>query len=257
MTQETLDGREARPKIELDAKIKQAVLNWRERRYEGASDVTKRLLDFWFLEDHYLGSGRPFEFWPAQREAIEALVYVYEVSRYDSVSKLASGFNLSHISIDPSWSTWPKYAFKMATGSGKTLVMELAIVWQYFNNFFGTANGARYSKHFLLLAPNLIVLDRLKESLENAREIKTFPFIPPEWEREFDLQVLIQSQRIAKYGTGILHLTNIQQLYERPEETPNPAAELLGPKPRTETDPLVAWEYLYNSLTAYDDLLVL
>jgi len=257
MAQKTLDGQDARPKIEFDARIKQAILDWRERGYEGASEVTKRLLNFWFLEDHYLPSGRLFEFWPAQREAIEALIYVYEVSKYDSLSKLATGFNVSRIPPDPTWSTWPKYGYKMATGSGKTLVMELAIVWQYFNKFFGTSNDMRYSKHFLLLAPNLIVLDRLKESLENAREIKTLPFIPPEWERDFDLQVLLQSERIAKYGTGILHLTNIQQLYERSEEPPNPAAELLGAKPRTESDPLVAWEYLHSSLATYDDLLVL
>ena len=261
MVQRTLDGREARPKIELDARIKQAIVNWRDRDYKGATDVTKRLLGFWFFEDHYVTSSsglrRPFEFWPAQREAIEALIYIYEIAKYDSLAKLATGFNLSRVLADPSWSTWPKYGFKMATGSGKTLVMELAIVWQYFNNVFRTANGVRYSRHFLLLAPNLIVLDRLRESFEYAREIKTFPFIPPEWERDFDLQVLIQSQRIAKYGTGTLHLTNIQQLYERSEEPLNPAAEELGPKPRTEADPFVAWEYLYNSLTAYNDLLVL
>ena len=257
MTQKTLHGKDVRPRIELDAKIKEAIIRWREKGYEGASEVTKRLLNFWFFEDHYDTSGRPFEFWPAQREAIESLIYVYEVCKYDSLTKLAKGFDLSRIPADPSWSTWPKYSFKMATGSGKTIVMELATVWQYFNKIFGTSNGVRYSKHFLLLAPNLIVLDRLRESFDNAKEIRGFPFVPPEWQKDLNLQVLVQSDKITKYGTGIFHLTNIQQLYERSDEAPNPVAEQLGPRPRTETDPQVSWEYLFASLAAYDDLLVM
>lgn len=257
MTQKTLHGKEAKPKIELDTRIKEAVISWRQKGYVGASEVSKRLLNFWFFEDHYDDAGRPFEFWPAQREAVEALIYVYEVCKYDSLAKLAKGFDLTRAPADSSWSTWPKYGFKMATGSGKTFVMELAIVWQYFNKVFGTNNGSRYSRHFLILAPNLIVLDRLQGSLEDSKEIRTLPFIPPEWKNDFDLQVLIQSDRIARYGTGILHLTNIQQLYERLDEPPNPVAEQLGPKPRTETDPFVSWEYLRNSLAEYDDLLVI
>lgn len=257
MAQRTLHGRDIRPRIELDAKIKEAITEWREKGYEGASEVTKRLLNFWFFEDHYDSLGRPFEFWPAQREAIESLIYVYERCKYDSLTKLVKGFELSRIPADPSWSTWPKYGFKMATGSGKTIVMELAVVWQYFNTVFGTASGVRYSKHFLLIAPNLIVLDRLRESFDNAKEIRGSPFVPPEWQRDFDLQVLVQSEKMTKYGTGILHLTNIQQLYERSEEASNPVTQQFGPKPRTETDPLVAWEYLFNSLAVYDDLLVM
>jgi type III restriction enzyme len=75
--------------------------------------------------------------------------------------------------------------------------------------------------------------------------------------KDLDIQVLVQSNKIARYGTAIFHLTNIQQLYERPEDIPNPVVEQMGPKPRAETDPQVAWEYLYNSLEVYDDLLVM
>jgi len=257
MSQKTLREGDVRPKIELDSKVKEAIAAWRERGYEGTSEVTKRLLNFWFFEDHYDNSGRPFEFWPAQREAIESLIYIYEVCKYDSLTKLAKGFGLARVPADPSWSTWPKYGFKMATGSGKTIVMELAAVWQYLNKVLGTNNSVRYSKHFLILAPNLIVLDRLRESFENAREIRDFPFVPDEWKREMDIQVLVQSDKITKYGTGLIHLTNIQQLYERTEDALNPIVQQLGPKPRTETDPLVSWEFLYNSLAGYDDLLVM
>jgi lipid-A-disaccharide synthase-like uncharacterized protein len=64
--QSTLNGK-PRHRIELDDKIKKAVVNWRARGFEGASNVTKRLLTYWFLEDHYDSEGRPFSFWQAQR----------------------------------------------------------------------------------------------------------------------------------------------------------------------------------------------
>jgi len=163
--QRTLNGKPARPKIELDEKIKKAVVSWRQEGYKGASEVTKRLLTFWFLEDHYDPSGRPFKFWDAQREAIEALIYVYEVAKYDSLAKLIKGFDIKQIPFSAAAGEgWTKYAFKMATGSGKTCVMELAVIWQYFNKIYATDNGVRYSNHFLIIAPNLIVFDRLKES---------------------------------------------------------------------------------------------
>jgi type III restriction enzyme len=253
--QSTLNGK-PRHRIELDDKIKKAVVNWRARGFEGASDVTKRLLTYWFLEDHYDSEGRPFSFWQAQREAIEALIYVYEVAKYDSLAKLVRGFNVTQVqptSHDP----WPKYAFKMATGSGKTFVMELAIVWQYFNKIYGTDNGVRYSSHFLVLAPNIIVFDRLRESFQDVREIRRLPFIPPEWTADFDVQVVLQSERTIKHGKGVIFLTNIQQLYEREEEPINPIDEYLGPKPRNESDPIANWEYLYTSLTKYDDLIII
>jgi type III restriction enzyme len=256
--QRTLNGKPARPKIELDEKIKKAVVTWRLEGYKGASEVTKRLLTFWFLEDHYDPSGRPFRFWDAQREAIEALIYVYEVAKYDSLAKLIKGFDIKQVPFSAAaGERWPKYAFKMATGSGKTFVMELAIVWQYFNKIYGTDNGVRYSNHFLIIAPNLIVFDRLKESFENAKEMKNLPFVPPEWKEDFDIQVIFQSERVPEYGRGVVFLTNVQQLYERPEEFYNPVDEYLGPKPKSETDPVANWEYLLNRLAKHDDLLVI
>jgi type III restriction enzyme len=256
--QRTLNGKPARPKIELDEKIKKAVVSWRQEGYKGASEVTKRLLTFWFLEDHYDPSGRPFKFWDAQREAIEALIYVYEVAKYDSLAKLIKGFDVKQIPFSAAAGEgWTKYAFKMATGSGKTFVMELAVIWQYFNKIYGTDNGVRYSNHFLIIAPNLIVFDRLKESFEDAKEMRNLPFVPPEWKEDFDVQVIFQSERVPEYGRGIVFLTNVQQLYERPEEFYNPADEYLGPKPKSETDPVANWEYLLNRLAKHDDLIVI
>lgn len=241
--------------IHLNHDIKCAVDDWRAKGYEGASPVTKRLLEFWFKEEHILSDGSRFEFWRCQREVIEALIYIYEVCKYQSLYELARGFGVS-IPVDPTKDLWPKYCFKMATGSGKTWVMALTMVWQYLNKNFGTNNGIRYSSHFLLLAPNLIVLDRLKEAFVDNHVFREFPFIPPEWQANFDLQLIFQSEVIPRTARGILHLTNIQQLYEREaEEAVNPVDEAVGPKPKREEEAI--YDSLREELSSYDDLMVL
>jgi len=251
--------------IGLDQKIKQALQTWRQRNYEGASPVTRKLLEFWFKEEHILPDASRFEFWRCQREGIEALIYLYEVCKYQNLYDLARGFGVS-IPVDPTKDLWPKYCFKMATGSGKTWVMALAIVWQYFNKIFGAANGVRYSNHFLLLAPNLIVLDRLYGSAEEDKIDKSgfannaifynFPFIPLEWREDFNLQLFKQSEVIPRTARGILHLTNIQQLYERePARAINPVDEWVGPKPKREEE--AVYDSLRTELSHYEDLMVL
>jgi len=251
--------------IELDQKIKQAVRSWRQANYDGTSPVSKRLLEFWFKEEHVLADGSRFQFWVCQRQAFESLVYLYEVCRYQSLYDLARAFQVG-IPVDPTKDVWPKYCFKMATGSGKTLVMAMAMLWQYFNRLFNTNNGARYASHFLLLAPNLIVLDRLNGTVEEGIIDKSgfahnaifnnFPFIPPEWHADFDLQLILQSQVIPRTAKSVLHLTNIQQLYERESEgAVNPLDELLGPKPKDEEE--VMYDSLRTELSGYSDLMVL
>ncbi|HXF05949.1 MAG TPA: DEAD/DEAH box helicase family protein [Blastocatellia bacterium] len=241
--------------IPLDHKIKSAVAAWREKGYERASIVTQRLLEFWFKEEHWLKDGSEFTFWRAQREAIEALIYVYEVCRYHNLYSLARNFGVS-LTFDPTTDNWPKYCFKMATGSGKTFVMALAMVWQYFNRFFRTDNGCRYTSHFLLIAPNLIVLDRLNEAFADNAIFNEFPFIPPEWEADFGLQLVYQSQVTAPHAFGILYLTNVQQLYEdKADEPTNEVQEALGPyvvkgQPLSRID-------LEQALSQHRDLLVL
>lgn len=241
--------------IPLDQKIRAAVSAWRERGYDGASPVTKRLLEFWFVEDHVLQDGSAFRFWRAQQEAIEALIYVYEVCRYHNLYSLSRNFGVSLL-FDPTTDNWPKYCFKMATGSGKTFVMALAIVWQYFNRFFRTDNGCRYTSKFLLIAPNLIVLDRLNEDFADNIIFRKLPFIPPEWEADFDLQLIYQSQVAAEHAFGTLYLTNWHQLQEeRLEEPANALHEAIGPyvmkgHPLTRVD-------LREALSRYDDLMVL
>ncbi len=241
--------------IPLAETIRQAVAAWREKDYPEVSPVTRRLLEFWFVEEHLLADGTEFHLWRAQREAIEGLIYVYEVCRYHNLYELAKGFNAS-LTFDPTTDNWPKYCFKMATGSGKTFVMALAIVWQYFNWFLRTENDCRYTSKFVLIAPNLIVLDRLDEAFADATIFRQFPFVPPEWEADFELQRILQSQITPPTSRGILYLTNVQQLYEAAEQKDiNALDEALGP-PVSKSASMSRAD-LQEALRQHDNLLVL
>jgi type III restriction enzyme len=227
------------PSLPLVRALQPAVATWRERGYkEGTSETTRRLLEWWFLEDHELADGKPFAFWQAQREAIEHLIYCYEVLEARSLYELAKRLDARRVPVDPSADKWAKYAFKMATGSGKTMVMAMAIVWSYFN---ATKEGRDdFTKDFLLIAPNLIVLDRLMGDSKNPEFFegaifKKFPFIPPEWSSDFQLDVIGPDEERESTKPSTLYLLNWQKFIERDNgEAENPVQDILGPKPPSE-----------------------
>ena len=200
-------------KTYLVNKIRNAVFAWRSDNYPGISETTKRLLNFWFKEDHIVENDL-FSFWFCQREAIETLIYVYEVMKLRKFIDLAREFGQGPISAyDPSYDQYPLYAFKMATGSGKTFVMALAIVWSYFNWKF--ENKDDFTSKFLIISPNVIVYDRLKRDFQDLKIFKSYPFIPPEWQDNFNLKIILREDPIYTIPEEVLFLTNIQQLEER------------------------------------------
>lgn len=113
--------------------IREAVRMWREDGYHGVTQTTRELLNHWFKTDHRLTSGRRFAYHYFQREAIETLIFLWEVeqvrSRVALLERFAHGADLRL----PEHDEFVRYAIKMATGSGKTKVMSLAVAWQYLN----------------------------------------------------------------------------------------------------------------------------
>ena len=194
--------------------LRKAVYTWRTQGYPGTTPTTRRLLQYWFEEDH-LVNNEPFEFWFCQREAIETLIYVYEVMKKRNFIDMARDFGAGPLQgYDPSYDQYPLYAFKMATGSGKTYVMALSIVWQYFNH--KKESKVDYTSKYLLIAGEKnVIFERLKKDFKDGNIFRELPLIPPEWLEEFDLKVILKDDQIHIIPEKVLFLTNIQQLEER------------------------------------------
>jgi len=214
--------------------IRQEVRQWQAAGYQGVTATTRRLLAWWFRNDHRLPNGGQFRYHTAQREAIETLIYLYEVksvrTRSDLLLTYAKGQRITLPTYDP----FARYAVKMGTGSGKTKVMALAIAWQYLNAVRG--EGGHYATTFLLIAPNVIVYERLAEDFTEGKIFRVDPVVPPEWKAMLwneQFVVYLRSDGERWRSAGALYVTNIQQLYERSEDAtpPNPVADLLGPAP--------------------------
>jgi len=195
-------------------KLRKAVYEWREKGYPNVTGTTRRLLQYWFYDD-YLVRDEPFHFWFCQREAIETLIYVYEVIKKKNFIDLARDFGAGPIKgYDPSYDQYPLYAFKMATGSGKTFVMALTIVWSYLN--WLKENKDDYTSKFLIIAGEKnIIYERLARDFKDGEIFKKWKFVPPEWEEDFNIKVILKEDPIHVIPDGVIFLTNIQQLEER------------------------------------------
>lgn len=248
----------------LVPKLRAEVDAWRQARYQGASDTTRRLFEYWFEEDHEVpGLGVPFRYYFCQREAIETLAWLVEVAGERDVQKLIESYaevykkDLFSDNIVFQTTTAGKrqmrryvpeldaegvqdlppenlrrYAFKMATGSGKTWVMAMVVVWSYFHK--KKEPGSDLATNFLIVAPNVIVYQRLEKDFASNRIFHGIPLIPPEWRGQFALKVILRGEATEPDPSGNLFVTNIQQLYESREQewTPKNAVEaLLGRKP--------------------------
>ena len=210
-------------------KLRLAVRDWRKQGYEGASDTSKSLLKWWFDTDHPRegadGEQINFRYYFAQREAVETVIYLADVvSAFDAYSLMA--FDSSGaVRADNFSETWPRYVVKMATGSGKTKTMSLVLAWSYFHKCY-EANSP-FSRNFLVIAPNVIVLERLRTDFEGLKIFFTDPVLPPngwegrEWERDFQVKLHIQDNVHLNDPVGNIFLTNIHRVYERKDKVPS------------------------------------
>ena len=218
--------------------LRKAVATWRTDHYKGATATTRQLLDYWFYTDHRLRTGGRFRYHDAQREAIETLVYVYEVAQTrrhrDLLERFAPNAPGIHVL---QFDDYARYCIKMATGSGKTKVIALAVAWQYFNAVAEARND--YARSFLVVAPNVIVFERLRTDFGGGRIFRSDPIVPPQLEVFWDFDCYLRGDPERASSQGALYLTNVQQLYER--TSPNDGEEVeemvavLGPKPSADS----------------------
>jgi type III restriction enzyme len=219
--------------------LREAVKSWKAGGRKGITDTTQTLLNYWFEADHKTRTGRLFKYYDFQREAIETLIYVWEVekvrTRKDLLERYAQHVADLHL---PPEDGFARYCTKMATGSGKTKVMALAIAWQYFNARREQDDIAKdYAKTFLLIAPNVIVLERLKADFAAGKIFREDPIRPKEFDIFWDFDCVMRGDGERAYSEGVLFLTNIHQFYEKAEgddSEPDAMTAMLGPKPPTQ-----------------------
>lgn len=205
--------------------LRAAVKEWRELNYYGASDTTRELLSHWFERPHRIkgstGDEIDFRYYFCQREAIETFIYLLEVRGLRSLSSLIFDYGgpnaeTEALGINPEDDEWARYAFKLATGAGKTKCMSLAIVWSYFHAL--RESGSEMARHFVIVAPNLTVFERLKEDFRpeggGPDIFMTDPLIPPEWKGDWNFSVVLQDEASGASTGGVLYLTNIHRLFE-------------------------------------------
>jgi type III restriction enzyme len=226
---------------------------WRANGYPGASETSHRLFRFWFEEDHQTPDGLPFRFYFCQREAVETFVFLHEVRRVRGFLDLMP-FCSEPVVIDPREQGRARYAFKMATGSGKTKAMALCVAWSYFHSLYEPESSM--TPHALLIAPNVIVFERLKEDFADGTVFLRDPVIPPEWRGDFDFKVILQDELTPETTRGVLYLTNIHRLYEeRRGPAQNPVAALVGPAVNKDID-AASGEELFERIASHERLLV-
>ncbi|MCS3765552.1 DEAD/DEAH box helicase family protein [Bradyrhizobium centrosematis] len=211
--------------IRLVNPLRAAVKEWRDLHYPGASDTTRELLAYWFERPHRIatGAGDDFEFryYFCQREAIETFIYLLEIRRLHNLSSLLFEYGgpsgeTEALGVRPEDDEWARYAFKLATGAGKTKCMSLAIVWSYFHALRET--DSEMARHFVVIAPNLTVFERLKQDFRpeaGGRDIfLADPLIPSEWRGDWNFSVVLQDEASGAATGGGLYLTNIHRLFD-------------------------------------------
>lgn len=193
--------------------------------------VTQDLLRFWF--NPAFCDTRVINFHKGQKQAILNAIYCHEILKTDSILSMYQ--QASQDLLTPDFFNYiandkfqhPKYCVKMATGTGKTFVLNALLIWQYLNSKFNEVeNDVKYTKNFLLVAPGLIVYERLLDAfLGKEREDGTRDFLTSDIKRNENLFIperyrqaifsfiqnnVVRKEEIGKKitGDGLIAITN-------------------------------------------------
>ena len=257
-----------RSPVRLVNSLREAVKEWRDLGYPGASGTTQQLLGYWFERSHRLagsnGGEIEFRYYFCQREAIETFIYLIEVRQVRTLSGMLADFGgatgeLEASGINPEDELWGRYAFKLATGAGKTKCMSLAIAWSYFH---ALREGSDMPRHFVVIAPNLTVFERLREDFRpeggGPDIFVRDPLIPAEWKGDWNFSVVLQDEAIGASTGGVLYLTNIHRLFDAREGRGKEAKTFAWAGPAvSKAKALNTGEELRDRITAHRRVLIL
>jgi type III restriction enzyme len=205
------------------------------------SPITQDLLKFWF-NDAFCDT-RKFNFHQGQKQAILNTIYLHEVLKINDVMDMYMKLSpellreMELLELEEDKYKHPKYAIKMATGTGKTWVLNSLLIWQYLNSKYEDKPSGRFSKNFLIVTPGLIVYERLldaflgKEQVDGTRnfeesDFKNFEklFIPSAYKDVIFGFIQSSVTRKEEIGTkvtgeGMIAITNWHLLSGDDEET--------------------------------------
>ncbi|MDP8254354.1 MAG: DEAD/DEAH box helicase family protein [Candidatus Alcyoniella australis] len=229
----------------LVPQLRRKVKEWRDSGYVGATDTSRSLLNWWFNTPHLLpkydGTLAEFQYYFGQREALETIIYLYDVvavqDKYDLMRFDSSGA----VSTGMFDETWRRFVVKMATGTGKTKVLALMLAWSFFHKLYEPDSDL--SRNFLVITPNIIVLDRIYKDFQGLRIfLKDDPILPDDgfdghnWRSDFQLTLHVQDEVRITRPTGNIFLTNIHRVYASDDIPASPDDEnsmdyFLGKRP--------------------------
>ena len=152
--------------IALANAIRPRVAKWRKDDYPGISSITRKLLAHWQKTER-----REHRLFFCQLEAIETLIWLVEAPVKEKEG----------IEIPGDGGAFTRWCSKMATGSGKTVVMAMLLAWQLLNKAY-TPWDPRFTKYALIVAPGLTVKNRLAVLVPDASDnyYAEFDLVPEE-----------------------------------------------------------------------------
>jgi type III restriction enzyme len=181
---------------EIVNEIRQAVGRWRLQGYPHTTPITKDLLAYWRADD------RDRRLFFCQIEAAETAIYLVEAAEKVGDVKALNVIRAENARLNASL---PRLAFKMATGSGKTVVMGMLIAWQALNKLADPFDK-RFSLRFLIVTPGITIRDRLRVLLPND---------PATFYRSMDL---VTPEQLDRLQSATIEITNYHAFIRREKE---------------------------------------
>jgi type III restriction enzyme len=174
-------------------RVRDRVTEWRRTGREGITRTSRQLLDHWTRPE------RDRRLFFCQVEALETAIYLNEVATRHGAPWIENELRQANSEMNPELF---RTALKMATGSGKTLVMAMLIAWQALNKL-RNPQDARFSDAFLVVTPGITVRDRLRVLL---------PSDPDNYYRKFDV---VPALEMDELGRAKIVITNFHALQQR------------------------------------------
>ncbi|GAK60595.1 type III restriction-modification enzyme, R/helicase subunit [Candidatus Vecturithrix granuli] len=202
--------------------LREKVAPWRRADYPGVSYTTRRLLEYWQRAE------RERRLFFCQIEALEIIIYLTELGRNADLNYFENQLREANANATPEGhAPLPRIAFKMATGSGKTVVMAMLIAWHTLNKL-ADRQARKFSDAFLIVTPGLTIRDRLRVLLPNDPDnyYQRLDLTPPSMFADLGQAKIL----IANYHAFLLHEHTKAGKLTKTLLTPNNAAS-----PFTET----------------------